>query len=134
MSVFKCKMCNQPITHDVVKINLNNSYVYDTSDIKRENYESDEEYQFEKRYAGKSYVHAGIYALNLVYKKDVIIQINKQSLHQDLTFNLENRECVGCCDICHGDLHCTCGELLGEINVDCWQLQRIDIFKKKVFK
>ena len=28
---------------------------------------------------------------------------------------------MGCCDVDGVDVHCTCGELLGEMRYDCWQ-------------
>ena len=44
------------------------------------------------------------------------------------------REGHGCCNYHGGDLKCSCGNVLGWMDLDCWQLGSVDFYEKAVVR
>jgi hypothetical protein len=45
---------------------------------------------------------------------------------------LEYREGLGCCDISQMEFVCSCGEVLGDYSLDCWNTRSVDLLENKV--
>ena len=149
--ILRCKKCNTPVTDD-----LHNSYnklsdmilsikimsdeeisQYDEDDLTY--YDTHRDIVYPHSYTKQSHAIRMMGCLSAKYTAykvetpKMYYFVSPESISKELAFNLDNTEYVGCCGLDSSPFVCQCGEVLGDIDTDCWKLPLLNIRVSKVF-
>ena len=150
--IFKCKTCSTPVTKNLIK-----QYPSLKSMIKTIQIMSDEEIsQYEDGELTEYDTHRDVVLENCYTKKSHAIRVignlkskysayrfevqkmyyfvSPANISEELKFNLDDKNHVGCCGLDSSPLVCKCGEVLGDIDTDCWKLPLLNIRVNKVYR
>lgn len=150
--ILKCKKCSTPVTTQLTrefnKLNDMIESIQIMSDEEISQYAPDElsEYDthrdivFENSFTKKSHAIRIIGSLGSkysAYKFEVpkmYYFVSPANISEELRFNLDDKNHRGCCGLDSSPFVCLCGEVLGDIDTDCWKLELLNIRVSKVYR
>lgn len=154
--IFKCKTCSTPVTKNLIKKYPSLKSMIKTIQIMSDeeiaeivsehgadyltDYDTHTDIVLDDGYSKESHcirIFGKLGARHTSYKAEVpkmYIYVSPDNISEELKHNLDNKEYRGCCGLDNSPLVCTCGELLGDIDTDCWKLPLLNIRVNKVYR
>lgn len=153
--ILKCKKCSTPVTTQLTRkfdklkdmietIQImsdeeiaEHERVYGTDDLT--DYDTHRDIVLEDSYTKQSHAIRLVGSLKSKYSsyrfevQKMYYFVSPANISEELRFNLDNKDHRGCCGLDSSPFMCKCGEVLGDIDTDCWKLELLNIRVNKVY-
>ena len=149
--ILKCKKCSTPVTtqlnrkFDKLKDMIKSIQIMSDEEISQyedgelTEYDTHRDIVLEDSYTKQSHAIRVIGNLKSKYSsyrfevQKMYYFVSPANISEELRFNLDNKGYRGCCGLDSSPFICKCGEVLGDIDTDCWKLELLNIRVNKVY-
>lgn len=151
--ILKCKKCSTPVTTQLKrKFDKLNDMIesiqimtdeeikgYDDNEYELTEYDTHHDIVLEDSYTKQSHAIRVIGNFKSKYSsyrfevQKMYYFVSPANISEELRFNLDNKGYRGCCGLDSSPFICKCGEVLGDIDTDCWKLELLNIRVNKVY-
>lgn len=149
--ILKCKKCSTPVTtqlnrkFDKLKDMIKSIQIMSDEEISQyedgelTEYDTHRDIVLEDSYTKQSHAIRVIGNFKSKYSsyrfevQKMYYFVSPANISEELRFNLDNKGYRGCCGLDSSPFICKCGEVLGDIDTDCWKLELLNIRVNKVY-
>lgn len=149
--ILKCKKCSTPVTtqlnrkfdklKDMIKTIqiMSDEEISQYEDGELTEYDTHRDIVLEDSYTKQSHAIRLVGSLKSKYSsyrfevQKMYYYVSPATISEELRFNLDNKDHRGCCGLDSSPFICKCGEVLGDIDTDCWKLELLNIRVNKVY-